>query len=210
MDQKEGKTFSRAKKKNNLSEDEIGIRCEDVEGLINNEIICKKLIVKYDLMLRARLRREPTITGEDILHTVIEKYLSGERNWDRRNPKEFWQWVDKNMSSEVYNYANREFKSVKFDEIDEYEEDSYAQNFNYDNYPDDFDIVSDFEFNEMLNELKAELQDDDVAFLVFEYLLLGCENSEIAKELGIKVSEVVNAKKRIRRKLLKITKNKIW
>jgi DNA-directed RNA polymerase specialized sigma24 family protein len=99
-----------------------------------------------------------------------------------------------------------EFKSVKFDEIDEYEEESYAQNFNYNNYPDDFDIVSDYEFNEMLNELIAELQDDEVAYFVFEYLILGYGNSEIANELGISVSDVVNAKKRIKRKFLKIIK----
>lgn len=206
MDQKEERAFSKSKKENNLSEDEFKKRCEDVEKLLSDEAICKRLIVKYDIMLRVMLKREPTITGADILNTVIEKYLSGERNWDRKNPKEFWQWADKNMLSEVYNYANREFKSVKFDEIDEYEAESYAQNFNYDNYPDDFDIVSDYEFNEMLNELIAELQDDEVAYFVFEYLILGYGNSEIANELGISVSDVVNAKKRIKRKFLKIIK----
>jgi hypothetical protein len=107
MDQKEERAFSKSKKETNLSEDEFKKRCEDVEKLLSDEAICKRLIVKYDIMLRVMLKREPTITGADILNTVIEKYLSGERNWDRKNPKEFWQWADKNMLSEVYNYANR-------------------------------------------------------------------------------------------------------
>ncbi len=66
----------------------------------------------------------------------------------------------------------------------------------------DFEKVDESEF---IERLETEFENDEIEFFVFQEILDGNKsNIDIAKKLGIKVKDVENARKRIRRKALKL------
>lgn len=71
-------------------------------------------------------------------------------------------------------------------------------------FEDEFDFES-YDKNELLEELESELEEDETAFFVLLEMLEGNKsNIDIAKKVGIEVKEVENARKRIKRKALKL------
>lgn len=70
---------------------------------------------------------------------------------------------------------------------------------------DDFDFES-LDEEDYISRLESELEDDELAFYVFQNRIDGNKsNIELAKESGVSVNDVVNAYKRLIRKVKKIT-----
>lgn len=71
-------------------------------------------------------------------------------------------------------------------------------------YEDDFNFEMLCE-DDLISKLEVELEEDESAFFVFQEILDGNKsNIDIAIKLGIEVKEVENARKRIKRKALKL------
>lgn len=82
-----------------------------------------------------------------------------------------------------------------------------TKNNNKDSYDSEFDFESKG-LEDYIEEVEDALDNDEIAFYVFQARLNGMRsNIDIANDLGVDVKEVENALKRLRRILLKITKN---
>jgi hypothetical protein len=80
----------------------------------------------------------------------------------------------------------------------------YKQNIR-NKYEDDFDYEQ-LDENELISILEKELEVDETSFFVLQEILDGKKsNIGIAADLGIEVKDVVNARKRIKRKVLAIS-----
>lgn len=97
------------------------------------------------------------------------------------------------------NYADREGKASEDTIIDTelYKADKKK-------FEDEFDFES-YDKEELIEQLESELEEDENAFFVLIEILEGNKsNIDIAEKLGIEVKDVENARKRIKRKALKL------
>lgn len=133
-------------------------------------------------------------TAEDFAEEIIEKLLTGERNWNKKNHPELFSQFKSSIDSHVYNFMIK--KRLIESSFDHEIKDSHI--------PESEDIIEleDYAIN-VLASLKAS--DDEI--LVFQCQIGGLfKPSEIADELGISAQEVYNIKKRLNRKLPELQK----
>ncbi|MDD8017241.1 MAG: sigma-70 family RNA polymerase sigma factor [Bacteroidota bacterium] len=164
-------------------------------------------------------RRECVIEAEDVINTIFEKLYSGERTWDKEKYPCFESYFFMLIRSLVYNVALHEYRLVPFTEnyvSGKSETRTLPAAMNaLDNSDDDFptynkplresvqwdDCPPELAMQELETLCLKKLEHDADAGIIFLGMLDKKTNKEIAEDLGIGVSAVENAKKRIQRKL---------
>lgn len=170
------------------------------------------------------------IEAYDIITTLFEKLCTGERTWDKEKYPSFESYFFMLIKSHIFNLTLHEFRMVPFtedycygsgespkphankgsvnlydsgDDVLHQRKESRMSGFRgkqpgWDGYPQEL-LLQEFE-----TLCLKVLKDDVDAGIIFLDLLVEDTNKEIAEDLGIDVSMVENAKKRIQRKLLPV------
>jgi DNA-directed RNA polymerase specialized sigma24 family protein len=139
------------------------------------------------------------MTGEDIVMDIISGVLCGRINWDQERIPNLGTFMHHQIRSHVSNLVKKEqghlcpYRSLshtsssypKYIDADLIESESLSE------------ILKEQDLNEIREIILKELKDDIIAYFVYEEIAGGSKNSDAAAMLGIPVSEVVNAKKRI-------------
>lgn len=128
-------------------------------------------------------------TAEDFAEEVIEKLLTGKRNWNiKLNPDLFLQ-VKSSIDSHINNFIKK----------------SRPREFSISNENTKFVTADSYDKNELLDhsiETLKSLKASDEEILLFYCQIDGITKPiKIANELGISVQEVYNIQKRLNRKL---------
>ena len=140
-----------------------------------------------------------------LIRIEAEKIMDIEnRLYDKREETKVKTSVNKKHNKRRIISLNYKDKDGKESDTTIIDNEYYKQN-NKDKYEDDFDFEQ-LDENELICSLEKELEEDEAAFFVFQEILDGNKsNIDIAAKLGIEVKEVENARKRIKRKAIKLT-----
>lgn len=143
-------------------------------------------------------------TAEDVVASLIEKLLTERRKWERDKHPDFKNYFFMLITSHVRNLAKKEKKYYELNEFDEDDEPIEAE------IQDDdcTEIGEQIESEELIEKCEKALEGNDEELLVFWNILKDYKgNKEVAEDLGIGVDDVVNVKKRIKRKITPIIQN---
>jgi DNA-directed RNA polymerase specialized sigma24 family protein len=173
---------------------------EEIERFLNDERKFKRVVFKADRMLNEALGydHEVAMNGKDVVMELIESLQKGKRKRNRQAVPGLDQWLYTQLRSMVDCIAKRERRfpplpEIRSDDGEQHEEaDARVAS---EKKPED-----EYESEEFVNEIRKEIDSDIEAGVVFEEIAKYSENEEIAKDLGMKIPEVVNAKRRIQRK----------
>jgi len=150
----------------------------------------------------AEVKRQPL--ENDVLQNVFEKILQLKRKWYYKKVPDFLNFLRMAIFSYLRNERNKidnlvsietgeESNTLLIDLLSEY----------VNKYPADSLVNENFE--QLVERCLNEFNGDDIAYFVFEEIM---ENSKsnivIAKNLGLEVKDVENAKKRIKPKMVKL------
>jgi DNA-directed RNA polymerase specialized sigma24 family protein len=165
-----------------------------IEAFVKDKAELAKVVATINRELHARLfeRRERGITADDVVYELIRKALCHPDSWDDRTIPDFGNWVLCQFRNGRHNIVRKKNRYLSFEK--ESEENGF-------DVASDSDHVRNFENFDLANKVKRLLikKEDNVASLVFDEILRGEENKEIALKLNLDVSDIVAAKKRIRR-----------
>jgi RNA polymerase sigma factor (sigma-70 family) len=178
-----------------------------IQNLFENELRkCKKLYEYADKTLKLFSKGKVMCkTGADIVNDIVEKLITGKRSWDLVEYPDAYIQIKYLVKSETSNYLQKEFRMVNINDFGNDYNDG-DESFNYNNIAElnYTEILSREENSELINIFNEEMANcDDDCQLVYLGIKTGQQNQEIAKDLGLSVSDVENIKKRIRRKLNK-------
>jgi DNA-directed RNA polymerase specialized sigma24 family protein len=153
----------------------------------------KNLIVRYH-------------TGEDIIQEIVTGLLCGRIHWDQEQVPNLNTFMHNQIRSHISNLLRKEKCTLILSRSLSARLPVYPRYVDADNTEAESleDILMQMDLKELKPLLLERLKDDIIAYFVFEEITGGSLNHEIAGTLGIKISEVVNAKKRIRTLLKKI------
>ena len=150
-------------------------------------------------------------TAHDVVQIVLEKVLTGARKWNKELVPDLKAFLFLSIISFIRNEKIR-IKDTGHLDIDLHSyENSGAGSNNYFAEPayeicDDDIFITDMKA--VIIKLRESLKDDVYASFILEEILEGADsNIEIAGALGISVKDVENAKRRIRKKSLRLLKN---
>ncbi|MBK7107141.1 MAG: hypothetical protein IPH62_17855 [Ignavibacteriae bacterium] len=162
-------------------------------------------------------------TEKDILQDIFQKFIEGERTWNKVNVRTFENQLIMAIVSEMRNEFHKNLR--KLNKLTEYEKPKALVEFNLDEdeklnekYLEDKKSLLDIEtqneesiFNKCIEdeivEIKKILENDVNAYFVLEEILNGeTKDIPISQTLKIEIEEVRNAKKRIRRAAGKVRK----
>jgi RNA polymerase sigma factor (sigma-70 family) len=152
--------------------------------------------------LYGKKRFERHWTAEDILKEVITRVLEEKRNYNPEAYKDVDDFIYKTIQSIVWDEfrnRNKVTSSEKYIENDDGGE--FVNIYENKHRTENDTIEKDFEIKEQLTTSYNQLLEDEDAALVFLCWKQGSTSQDIADELGIKLSNVESAKKRIRYKL---------
>ena len=141
------------------------------------------------------------IEAHDVVHTVIEKVLSGIRRWDPNSQPDLFGYlraaVDSEISNLVRSYENRRLQSEgtvpasTFEQIDESTPESAL-------LAKEREAQSDVFITGFLDSLNGE---PNLQKLVMAFVDGMTKRSEIAEHLGVSVEEIDSQRKKLRRRL---------
>ena len=147
---------------------------------------------KYEVMTEKGIDGK---TAEDLAEEVIEKLLTGKRNWNKQKHPDLFSQVKSSIDSHVYNFITKKRlleSSIIYESIDNGVNDSYDKN----------------ELLDYSIKILKSLNASDEEIILFQCNVDGLlKPHEIAEELGISVTEVYNIKKRLNRKLPELQNN---
>lgn len=157
---------------------------------------------------RTKLQR---FSAEDLIEDVIEKLIDGKRKWDKDKYPDLNKFMYRLICSHVKNLAKKKERHV------------YDYNFGEHDCPNDevgkntsraktseqiFDYVEEDQGKFHLTDACFDaLEKDRECQKVFHLLIDGKKNRQIADELKMKTSDIVNIKKRIFRKVKPVIEN---
>lgn len=150
---------------------------------------------------------ERHLTAEDIVYELIEKILSGERNWDPEKTPNFNQFMYANIRSVVQGKLKSRQIVETVDNYYQKDEESRVKKF----LPrglaaDNPDICNEIDTLDKIEKCYDRIMDDEECALVFLEWLEEKTSIEIGESLGLSVQEVERIKKRIRYNLTKSIK----
>ena len=137
----------------------------------------------------------------DIVHSIIEKLYIGSRKWDYEKYPDFKRYFYLLIKSEISNLAKYEEKFAEIDDGTEEGEDRVEEFLDFARNLSLEEILSGQDAKELKERCLKLLDGDDDAVLVFLESLEGNGNAGIAESLGVELSLVENAKKRMKRRL---------
>jgi len=151
----------------------------------------------FQLYLRTRGCIARYTSGEDIVSEIVAGVMSGRIIWDMERVPNVNTFMYHQIRSYVSNIAKKEFNKL-------YNNDCYETTLSRiysepENTPEEEDVYKQMDCEELKNRFLAFVSGDPTAADVFNESLQGAKNIEIADVLGITVSEVENAKKRVKR-----------
>lgn len=181
---------------------------------IEYAIKIKKKILKGWLVVADRYLKSYTKgiyerhwTAEDIVQELIEKILSGERNWDPETVPDFNKFVYQNIRSIVGGkLKNRQTVETVANFYPGIEESRVKKVFSSGLVVDNSDVANEIDINDKIEKSYSRIMDDDECALVFLEWKENKTSKEIAGSLGIDVADVERIKKRIRYTLTKTIK----
>lgn len=173
---------------------------------IEYAIKIKKKILKGWLVVADRYLKSYTKgiyerhwTAEDIVQELIEKILSGERNWDPETVPDFNKFMYTNIRSIVEGkLKSRQIVETVDNYYPEKEKSRVKKILPRGLTADNPDIYNEIDNYDKIGKCYDKLLEDEDAALVFLYWKDGNTSKEIAENLGISVIEVERIKKRIR------------
>jgi RNA polymerase sigma factor (sigma-70 family) len=174
----------------------------------NNDGTYEKWLAVADIWLNNFLtgKLKNKYQAKDIVHDLFIKLCDGKRKWDKDKYPDFVIYFFMLIKSQVWNLAKYEEKLVNATE-NYYEEDN-EENGNTGLIIDNVnflgldEILSGADERELYKLCLEKLNDDEDGCIIFMEAAEGKPNQEIAKELGVEIRFVENAKKRVKRKLL--------
>ena len=149
---------------------------------------------------------------EDVVDGIVEKLLSGKRAWDVKEQPDAFKAVKSYIRSEVSNLLNK--YTDKYDECifdrDKDCDDIASENSGFDvEFGSDGKLRVYYDEKVFLNECRIDdakqvlmMEGKEMEFDVFVRWCEDMKNKDIARELGVKVKEVSNAKKRVQRAIM--------
>jgi RNA polymerase sigma factor (sigma-70 family) len=176
--------------------------------LKNDKGIYERWLAYADLLLKTFLtgKLRNKYEAKDIIHTLFEKLCSGKRKWDKEKYPNFITFFFMLIKSHIHNLAKFE---GKFFEVEEYnEEGEENENKNTSTTMENINstslssILSEANAKELIELSLEKLNGNDDDGIIFLSAKDGSPNRDIAEYLGIDISLVENARKRIKRKLL--------
>jgi len=141
---------------------------------------------------------------EDIALKAITDVLDGTRNWDPEKSPDFLKYLQfsvcRSIISNLYNLDSHKRKEPA-NQSDYFKTDGYLEFEYYSGTQINFGLSFEQHIDNgiFLKHLETELCDDEIGQMVLLSVLDGNTSRVIAKDLGIEVNEVSNAKKRIKR-----------
>lgn len=158
-----------------------------------------KVIATAERMLRRTTygNTERAITAEDLVQGLVADALCGTRTWDMDKMPGFDGWIITQLRSERYNLVHNQVHHTSL------EKELYEKGIDI---PGSLDHVKLYENSEFVERLKSMLKQDGVEYSVLAGMLQDMTNDQIASNLMLHPSEVLNAKKRIKRKGDKLLK----
>lgn len=161
----------------------------------------------FQLYIRTRGCIARYTSGKDIVSEIIAGVISGRIIWDIERVPNINTFMYHQIRSFVSNIAKKEFHKL-------YNNDCYETTLSRiysepDNIPEEEDVYKQMDCGEIKNRFLRYISDDPVAAAVFQESLQGAKNIEIAAVLSITVSEVENARKRIKRHIKKFRKTNL-
>ncbi len=170
---------------------------------IEYAIKIKKKILKGWLVVADRYLKSYTKgiyerhwTAEDIVQELIEKILSGERNWDPETVPDFNKFMYTNIRSIVEGkLKSRQIVETVANYYPEKEKSRVKKILPRGLTADNPDIYNEIDNYDKIGKCYDKLLEDEDAALVFLYWKDGNTSKEIAENLGISVIEVERKKK---------------
>jgi len=190
-----------------MQNEERGEILGEIQLFLNGDGKYDRLVFRANRMLKARLGNghEKAMMGNDVVMELIEALYTGRRKWNREAMPDLEPWLYSQLRSAVSNTLKREKKFQVPNDCED-EDDSYADA--GEEAFSDHDPVQDYVDEETLNRIRKKLKPDPEAEAVFEELTKDSGNQEIADDLGLDIQEVVNAKRRIQKRVDKIYRTK--
>jgi RNA polymerase sigma factor (sigma-70 family) len=173
---------------------------ENLQAIDNWTLFWKRTVAYTGFVLRFKygLTSEKGLDGktaEDLAEEVIEKLLTGKRNWNRQKHPDLFSQVKSSIDSHVNNFISQKRlleSSISYESADNGTNDSYDEN----------------ELLDYSIKILKSLNASDEEIILFQCNVDGLlKPREIAEELGISVTEVYNIKKRLNRKLPELQNN---
>ena len=200
--------------------EEIPVSKDEVRVAIENAFRSDKNLIAKLIKLADNFKKlydnGKLFDSKDIVMEAIEDILKGKRKWYKNKCERITIFIAGVIKSKIRNYANSNNYKInkkvvplfpsnaesesEFSENSIYDEER-AKYFNSDNKDEPPDT------EEYFNKVLKLFDDDEIAYCVLDELLSSDkydkkeQNQLLAKELGISVREVENAKKRIKYRL---------
>ncbi len=175
------------------TEEERG-KIKRIESFIKDKDGYRKILatVQREIHIRLYDKRERGMTAEDVVGSLVEKALCNPDIWDACSQPGFKDWVLCQFRNGRHNIVRKKNRHLSIEH--ESEENGFDP-------AGDCDHVKDFENSDLFKTVQRELEvkDDTLAYCVLEEVVAGDTNEMIASKYDLDVSDVVNAKKRIRR-----------
>ncbi len=175
----------------------------EIQLFLNGDGKCDRLVFRANRMLNDAIGHghEKAMKGNDVVWELIEALQEGRRKWDREAMPDLEPWLHSQLRSVVSNIVKREKRFPCHDDFEN--EDDSCVDANEEALSDD-DPVQQYMDEELLDRIRKELEPDPEAGAVFEELTKDNGNQEIADILEIGSQKVVNAKRRIQRRVDKV------
>ena len=185
--------------------DEKSIIIQKFEKIFTNRSEC------YDIWLKVASdtlnkyfhgKRGRAYKAEDVVQEVILKIIEGVRKWDFKEYPNLTQFMIWNIKSFIHSLYKKEKYHNYFEDISDYNNDS-SNTIILPAFISPEDIELNYELMEKIKIFyeRLEAEKEFECLKVIDYMRLEYKNSEVAKRLNIKPSEVVNIKKRIKNRL---------
>jgi hypothetical protein len=170
----------------------------------------KSWVAKADFQLRFKTKNLIVrySTGEDIILDIVTGVLCGNIHWDPEKV-ELGTFMHHQIRSHISNLLRKELNKLT-PTVSEYDK-------VFPKYVDTGNLVSEslgeILYNQDLKEIRETIsnyleENDVIAFFVFEEIIKGSKNQDIAETLGITDKDVVNVKRRIDHALKRIISEK--
>jgi len=164
--------------------DEIKIGFENILQIHNRTFEKWLASAQFQLYKYSLLRYH---NARDVVHSLYVKFMDGERTWDKEKCPDFEQFFFKAIHSHVKNLAITQKMQVPLDD------DRFMSAWN------DRDTTEHME--EFMELCRNTLKADESLLQIFDAFSDGFANRDTARVLNLDIRDVLNAKKRIIRKL---------
>jgi DNA-directed RNA polymerase specialized sigma24 family protein len=159
-------------------------------------------IADFQLKIRTRGEFLRFYSGHDVVFEIISAVLTNRVKWDMERVPNVHTFMINQIRSRISNIVKKERGRISAPE-----DSPFLIFVDADEVCDESaDVFYTQDLQEFRKAILQELTDDVIACFVYEELMLGYQNQEIAARLGLSITDVQNAKKRILRVIKRISR----